>query len=269
MEEQERTIYICSDSVGETAETVVRATVRQFAGHHVKLKRVGHIQNEDQIRDLMEEARLYRGFVAYTLVQPELKEMMRLESIRTGVRAVDIMGPMMQAYIDTFNDSPSGKVGLLHTLDDEYFRRVEAVEFTVKSDDGRDPRSILQAQIVLIGVSRTSKTPLSIYLAHKGFKVANFPLVPEVKVPGELFEVPKGNIIGLTMEPYHMLKIREERLKSMGLPNGAKYATLNRISEEMEFAHNLFENLGCPVINVTEKAIEETAGIIVNFRTAK
>ncbi|WP_409345489.1 pyruvate, water dikinase regulatory protein [Paenibacillus sp. MBLB4367] len=265
MDKREQMIYVCSDAVGETAEAVVRATIRQFDGHHVKIRRVGHIRHEDEIRSIMEEAEKSGGFVAYTLVQPELREMMKEEAIRLGIRAVDIMGPMMQAFIDTFNDSPKRKPGLLHELDDDYFKRVEAIEFAVKCDDGRDTHALLQAQIILIGVSRTSKTPLSIYLAHKGWKVANFPLMPEVKAPKELFLVPSHRIMGLTMDASQLLKIRTERLKALGLPHGAKYASVERIMEELDYANSLMRQLGCHVINVTDRAIEETAGIIMGY----
>lgn len=264
-EGQQHIITICSDSVGETAEAVVRATIRQFDGHQVKLKRIGHIKHEDEIRAIMEETAAQGGFVAFTLVQPELREMMKEEAIRLGVRAVDIMGPMMQAFIDTFNDSPSRKPGLLHRMDDDYFRRVEAIEFAVKCDDGRDTSALLKANIVLVGVSRTSKTPLSIFLAHKGYKVANFPIMPEVKPPKELFLLSGGRVIGLTMDPEQMLKIRLERLKALGLPHGSKYASLARIAEELEHAHAIMKQLGCPVIDVTDKAIEETAGLITSY----
>lgn len=258
-------IIICSDSLGETADAVVRATLRQFDANQIKTKRFSHISNEDDVRSVVEQAHLQEAFIAYTLVQPELREMMKRESIRMGVRTVDIMGPMMQAVIDTFNDHPLSKPGLLHRMDEHYFRRVEAVEFAVKYDDGRDARGIVQAEIILIGVSRTSKTPLSIFLAHKGYKVANLPLVPEVKPPVELFSIPKHKIFGLTTEADHLLRIRTERLKSLGLAQHAKYATPSRILEELEYADDLMKKLGCNVIDVSNKAIEETAGLIIDF----
>jgi regulator of PEP synthase PpsR (kinase-PPPase family) len=262
---KEQHLYICSDSIGETAEAVAQATIHQFNTDQVRIKRHGHLKQEDEIRRVMEEAAATGGFVAYTLVQPELREMMKAEAIRLGVRAVDIMGPMMQAFIDTYGDAPKSKPGLLHEMDADYFRRVEAIEFAVKYDDGRDARGMLQAQVVLIGVSRTSKTPLSIFLAHKGIKVANLPIMPEVKPPAELFKIPSHRIIGLTMDADHILNIRTERLKAVGLPNGSKYATLQRIVEELEYAQGLMKQLGCTVINVTNKAIEETAGIIAEY----
>jgi regulator of PEP synthase PpsR (kinase-PPPase family) len=262
---KEQHLYICSDSIGETADAVAQATIRQFNTEQVRIKRHGHLKQEDEIRRIVEEAAASGSFVAYTLVQPELREMMKAEAIRLGVRAVDIMGPMMQAFMDTYGDTPKSKPGLLHEMDADYFRRVEAIEFAVKYDDGRDARGMLQAQVVLIGVSRTSKTPLSIFLAHKGIKVANLPVMPEVKPPAELFKIPSRRIIGLTMDAEHILKIRTERLKVVGLPHGSQYATLQRIVEELEYAQGLMKQLGCTVINVTNKAIEETAGLIVEY----
>ncbi|BBI32864.1 pyruvate, water dikinase regulatory protein [Cohnella abietis] len=262
MNEKERSIFVCSDSVGETAEAVVRATIRQFNAHQTRITRYAHIKNEEEIRILMEEASSQGAFIAYTLVLPELREMMVAESNRLKISAVDIMGPVMQAFIDTFHDSPKREAGLLHRLDEEYYRRVEAIEFTVKCDDGKDMNAIHRADIVLLGVSRTSKTPLSIYLAHKGYKVCNYPLVPDVKSPRELLQQNKDKLVGLTMKAEQLSKIRTERLKSVGLPKGAKYASMERVVEELEFAMDLYKQLGCMVIDVTEKAIEETAGII-------
>ncbi|TCZ77178.1 kinase/pyrophosphorylase [Paenibacillus albiflavus] len=265
--ENKQTITICSDSVGETAEAVVKATLRQFPNRDVRIKRIGHIRSESEITSIMEQIAAEGGFAAYTLVQPELREMMKQESIRLGVRAIDIMGPMMQAYIDTFNDAPSRKPGLLHELDRDYFKRVEAIEFTVKCDDGRDLSAILKADIVIIGVSRTSKTPLSIFLAHKGYKVTNFPLMPEVRIAEELYRVPSNKIIGLSIDPESLLKIRTERLKTLGLPHGSQYSSMTRIIEELEFATSLMKQLRCPIIDVSNKAIEETAGLILDHIT--
>ena len=149
-------------------------------------------------------------------------------------------------------------------MDEAYFRRVEAIEFAVKFDDGKDARGLILAELVLIGVSRTSKTPLSIFLAHKGIKVANLPIVPEVKLPSELYNMSGKRIVGLTMDAEHILNIRIERLKAMGLPPNSKYASLQRIVEELEYAEALMKQLGSRIINVTNKAIEETAGIIMN-----
>ncbi|BBI33003.1 pyruvate, water dikinase regulatory protein [Cohnella abietis] len=263
-EQFQKVIFVCSDAVGETAEAVARATARQFATEQVKIKRYGNIKHEDEIKSIIHEALQAGGFIAYTLVQPELRETMREETIKLGVRAIDVMGPMMQAFIDTFNDSPKYKPGLLHEMDENYYRKIEAVEFAVKYDDGKDARGLLQAQVVLVGVSRTSKTPLSIYLAHKGIKTANYPLTIEVKPPQELFTA-TNLVVGLSMQPERLLKIRTERLKALGLPSQANYASMDRIEKELKFASDIMERLKCPIIDVTEKAIEETSGLIMEL----
>jgi hypothetical protein len=263
-----RTIFVCSDAVGETAEAVARATARQFAAEQVHIKRYGNIKDEEEVRAIISEAHREGGFIAYTLVQPELRDTMREESIRLGVRSVDVMGPMMQAFIDTFDDSPQYKPGLLHEMDDNYFRKIEAIEFAVKYDDGKDARGFLEAQIVLVGVSRTSKTPVGIYLASRGIKTANYPLTIEVKPPEELFvAASRKTIVGLTMQPERLLKIRTERLKALGLPSQANYASLERISQELNYASEMMKRFACPVIDVTERAIEETAGLILDLMT--
>ncbi|WP_339222649.1 pyruvate, water dikinase regulatory protein [Paenibacillus sp. FSL H8-0332] len=265
MEPSTHFITICSDSIGDTADAVVQAVIHQFQNQRVTIRRYGNVRHEDELRKVMEEAAQHQGFVAYTLVQPELREVIREEAVRLDLRVVDIMGPMMQAFIDTFDDAPQARPGLLHQLDEDYFRRMEAIEFTVACDDGRDLGAMLKADIVLLGMSRTSKTPLSIFLAHRGKKVVNYPVVPEVGPPQQLLSLPAGRIIGLTMKSEYMLKIRSERLKMLGLPTGSQYASLDRITEEMEYAAALFAKLGCPVIDITDKAIEETAGIIMGY----
>ncbi|TDY50651.1 hypothetical protein C7445_102211 [Alicyclobacillus sacchari] len=262
-----QTIYVCSDSLGDTAEAVVQAAIHQFDMRRVQIVRCAQLRTEDEIRDVVETAERSGGFIAYTLVQPELREMMKVESIRRGVRVVDIMGPMMQAFIDTFHDHPKRQPGLLHTLNDEYFRRVDAIEFAVKADDGRDPRALLNADIVLLGVSRTSKTPVSVFLAHKGLRVANLPLVPEVRLPDELRQISRDRIVGFTMRVDNMIRIRSERLRHMGLPMHAQYADRRRIEEELLYAETVVRDLGCPLIDVTDRAIEETAQRVLELVT--
>lgn len=263
------TIFVCSDSVGETAETVVRATMRQFDARNFHIKRWAHIKTEDEIRHMMEEAARIGSFVVYTLVLPELREVIRQESVRLRVYAVDVMGPVMEAFINTFNSSPKQTPGRLPMMDPEYFKRVEAIEYSVRCDDGQYTNLWEQADLILLGISRTSKTPLSIYLAHKGYKVANYPLVPEVKVPDIIYELPGSKFVGLTMEAETLVHIRSQRLKTMGLPFHVAYASYERVSEELEYAHKIFRQLGCKVLDVTERAIEETAGTILETLAQK
>jgi regulator of PEP synthase PpsR (kinase-PPPase family) len=201
--------------------------------------------------------------IVFTLVRPEQRQLLLQRAADLGVPTVDIMGPMIRALADKLEQTPKLQPGLARQLDEEYFRRVEAIEFAVKYDDGRDSRGILRADVVLIGVSRTSKTPLSMYLAHKRYKVANVPLIPEVEPPEELFQIPPSQCIGLTIKPEALVRIRSERLKALGLTSTASYANPERIAQELAYADEIMRRIGCPVIDVSNKAVEETANLIL------
>ncbi|MEH6941222.1 pyruvate, water dikinase regulatory protein [Bacillus sp. JJ722] len=258
-------IYVVSDSVGETAELVTKAAVSQFINSSITIKRIPYVEHREDIEEVISLAKLNDAIIAYTLVRPHDREYMKSRSIEEGIVAYDIIGPLMDTLQDTLNLSPVYEPGLVRKLDEDYFKRVEAIEFAVKYDDGRDPRGILRADIVLVGVSRTCKTPLSQYLAHKRFKVANVPLVPEVEPPEELFLVAPEKCIGLKISPEKLNNIRKERLKTLGLGDHAIYANLGRIKEELQYFDSIVEKLKCPVIDVTNKAVEETANNIITM----
>ncbi|MCL6452443.1 MAG: kinase/pyrophosphorylase [Alicyclobacillus sp.] len=257
-------VYIVSDSVGETAEFVVRAAASQFEPGRVELRRVSHVQDVAVIDETVASAAEDDGIIAFTVVVPELREHLVQAANRAGVAAVDIMGPVLSAFERVLGERPQHKAGLVHQLDADYFRRVEAIEFAVKYDDGRDPRGLERADLVLLGVSRTSKTPLSMYLAHRGIRVANVPLVPEVQPPEPLFRsVHRDCIIGLTIRPDKLTTIRVERLKALGLSSQATYASQERIEKELAYANGIFDRLGCYRIDVSDRAVEETAGLVL------
>ncbi|MBE3596643.1 MAG: kinase/pyrophosphorylase [Hydrogenibacillus sp.] len=258
-------VYVLSDSLGETAEYVVRAAVSQFDYEAIDIRRIPFVDDVSTIDEVLASAKENEALIIYTLVVPELVAHLRRECERLGLTAIDLMTPLLESIGARLGQAPKYKPGLVHKLDEDYFKRVEAIEFAVKYDDGKDPRGILRADIVLVGVSRTSKTPLSMYLAHRRMKVANVPLVPEVTPPKELFQISANKIVGLSIDPEVLHHIRTERLKSLGLGLSASYASLERILEELEYAENLMKRLGCPVINVTNKAVEETAGIILQM----
>ncbi|MEH7115254.1 pyruvate, water dikinase regulatory protein [Neobacillus niacini] len=260
---EKEVVYVVSDSVGETAEFVVKAVATQFNGGNVEIRRNSYVEDLEDIEDIMILAKIGKAIIAYTIVVPVLKEYLDRRATEENIIAVDLLSPLMNAFTTSFNKKPHHQPGLMRKLDEEYFRKIEAIEFAVKYDDGRDPRGILKADIVLIGVSRTSKTPLSMYLAHKRFKVANVPLVPEVPAPDELFEIPRKNCIGLIISPDKLNEIRIERLKALGLGSQASYASFERILDELDYAEKIMKRVGCPIINVSNKAIEETAGLIL------
>lgn len=256
-------VYVVSDSVGETAEFVVKAVATQFNGGYVDIRRNSYVDDLEDIEDVILLAKGANSIIAYTIVVPALKEYLDRRAAEEGIMAVDLLSPLINAFSARFKKQPHHQPRLMRKLDEEYFRKIEAIEFAVKYDDGRDSRGITKADIVLVGVSRTSKTPLSMYLAHKRFKVANVPLVPEVPPPDELFEISRKNCIGLIISPDKLNEIRKERLKALGLASRANYASFERILEELDHAEKIMKRLGCPVIDVSNKAVEETAGLIL------
>ena len=258
-------VYVVSDSVGETAEFVVRAAASQYDYVRFEIRKISYVNDEATIREVVAKARETKGMIAYTLIMPNLRDVLQQEAQVADVRIVDIMGPMMAALEDTFHMQPKLRPGLIHQLDDDYFSRVDAIEFAVSADDGKDPHALIRADVVLVGVSRTSKTPLSMYLAHKGLRVANVPLVPEIRPPEELFALHKEKVVGLTINPDDLSSIRHERIRSLGLRDEARYASDERIRQELSYAETIMQKLACRVIDVSRRAVEETANLILDY----
>ncbi len=259
-------MYIISDSLGETGEIVLKAAIAQFQTDDYEISRYSRIKDIVKLEKIMKEAANEENvIVVYTLVNQKLVAFVNYFAKAFDIIAIDVMSPLIKALSDKLNNKPSGRSGAIRQLDEAYFSRVAAIEFAVKYDDGKDPRGFLDADLVLIGVSRTSKTPLSMYLANKNIKVANLPLVVESQPPKEIYQVSAKKVIGLTNTPEKLNEIREERLKSLGLPQNSNYANLSRILDELEYADKIIRKIGCPVINVSNKAIEETADIILSL----
>lgn len=257
-------IYVVSDSVGETAELVVKAAASQF-NKPVTIKRIPYVEDVSTLSEVVSLAKLNDAIICFTLVKPEMRKYLHEEALKAGVIVNDIMGPLMDQMEKSFGMAPRKEPGMVRKLDEDYFKKIEAIEFAVKYDDGRDPRGILRADIVLVGVSRTSKTPLSQYLAHKRLKVANVPIVPEVEPPEELFKVNPSKCFGLMISADKLNHIRKERLKSLGLDDKAIYANIDRINEELFHFNKIVKRIGCEVIDVSNKAVEETANMILNI----
>lgn len=257
-------IVLVSDALGETAEVVARAALSQFEDGVISLKKFAHVEGEEALVPVLDYLRAQEGAVViYTVVLPAVRNRLGAELKALGIPGVDVMGPVMDALASIEPVPPKLKAGLVHRLDADYFRRVAAVEFAVKYDDGKDPRGCLLADVVILGVSRSSKTPLSMYLAHRQVLAANIPLVPEVPLPEELFEVDPKKIVGLVVNPETLSRIRAERLRAMGLGPGSRYADMNRILEELDYASRAYRRLRCHVIDVSDRAVEETASLIL------
>ncbi len=259
------TVYVISDSLGETGEKLAHAAISQFDEESIDVIRVPFVRNADQINEITAEAARKGAIICHTLVSPELREKLDEAAAAHGVRYVDILGPMLDAVSSIAQTKPRMKPGLIHKLDEEYFKKVEAIEFAVKYDDGKNPAGFEKADIVLIGVSRTSKTPMSMYLAHKKYKVANLPLVPEVPLPEEIFRVPPYRIVGLIIDPYKLNSIRTERMKALGFSSAANYTDITRIEDELAYAKAVMRQLHCVVLDVSNRAIEETSSRIIEI----
>jgi hypothetical protein len=205
------------------------------------------------------------GFIVYTVVSTSLGNKIREEAAGKGILAVDLLGPLLLGFDEFFkHDTRRAQAGSLRSVDERYFKRIEAIEYTVKHDDGKTLARLDEADIILVGISRTSKTPLSIFLSHKGWKVANIPLVLDQKLPEALFQVDQRKVIGLIIDEENLHKIRRRRLEKFGQDPGSTYASMRYISKELQYALDLFKkNRRWPVFNVTDRALEETAGEII------
>ena len=261
-------IFILSDSLGNTAEHVAGAAIAQFQSDAFTVKKFPYIKEDTPFDYIFSEIlRAPDKIILHTIVKKELVQKISQFAAENSIRCLDLLTPVLDSIESVIGEAPLQETGMLRKLNDRYFKRVESVEFAVKYDDGKDPRGVLKAD--LVGVSRTSKTPLSMYLANKNIKVANIPLVPEAKVPPELFQIPSKKIVGLTNTPEKLNEIRTERLRALGLSTANagenKYANMDRILEEIEFAESLMKKIGCPIINVSNKAIEETAEKIITY----
>lgn len=256
-------VYVVSDAAGDTGELVVRAAIAQFHPIHADIRRAPFVTSEAAIDQVALKVKQLNAIVMYTLVIPQLRERMKLLAEQLDIQAFDLLGSFIETLEMRTGKKSRQEPGLNHALDADYFKKVDAVEFAVKYDDARDTSGVRKADIVLVGVSRTSKTPLSMYLAHQKYKVANVPLVPEIKPPDELFQVPRSKIIGLTLELNYLNNIRKERLKALGLPDTASYATAERIEHELNYAKGIMDKLQCTVIDVSHRAVEETASLIM------
>lgn len=242
-----------------------RAAASQFEGEHLEICKIPFVSQKFHLEEIVEEAGEGPSIIAFTLVRPELRDYLIQLASEKKVVTIDVLGPMMEAISNKTNRKPKGEPGLLRKMDAHYFSKVEAIEFAVQYDDGKDPQGMVRADVVLVGVSRTSKTPVSMYLATKGIKAANVPLVPEVAPPEELFSIPRQRIVGFTISPKLLYEIRQRRLKAIGLAPTADYADYDRIFKELDYAEGIMKRLGCSIIDVTNRAVEETASMVLEI----
>lgn len=256
-------LFVVSDSIGETAQRVIKAVLAQFPDlNNYEIKKFPFVDSKEVLTNILSDALQEKAVVVTTLVNEELNELCADFARRTGLEYVDYMSPLVKIVSERTQMTPSYQSGSLYLMDEDYFNRVEAIEFSVRYDDGKDPKGFAKSDLVILGISRTSKTPLSMYLANRSFKVSNLPLIPEVPVPKEIFQIDSRRIIGLTADPEYIRKVRQSRLVSLGLTGSSSYVSLERIKEELKYSQNLYQQLGATIINVENKSIEESAQLI-------
>jgi regulator of PEP synthase PpsR (kinase-PPPase family) len=260
-----KNVIVISDATGETAEKVVRAALLQFQAD-CQVRVYSRVRLESEVERIVERAAETHALLVFTLVDSAERELLWQLCQRHSVDAVDLIGGLMAKLGSYLSVEPQGIPGLLHTIGEDYFRRIEAVEFTVKNDDGAEPRNLPRADLVLVGISRTSKTPLSMFLANKGYRVANVPLVLGVDPPAELEQVAPDRCYGLSIQADALVKIRQVRLQHLGMPSDSSYGVREHIQRELGYAQEVFrKHPDWPVIDVTGKAIEESAADIIRI----
>jgi [pyruvate, water dikinase]-phosphate phosphotransferase / [pyruvate, water dikinase] kinase len=257
-------LFVLSDGTGETAAAAVRAAMSQFASPW-RMRTFGEVRHESQVRQIMARAVEARGLVVFTLVREPLTEVIESLAAEHGLPTVNLLGPLITKMATHFQLTPEFRPGILHGFSDEYFRRVEAVEFAVRHDDGANVHSLFQADLVLTGVSRTSKTPLSMYLAQRGYKTGNVPLVPGVDPPRELLEIDRRKVIGLVVDVSTLMGIRRERIRALRAAPHLAYAEPEAVAEELLRARRLFRAQGWRTVDITGRAVEENAARILEI----
>lgn len=258
--------YVVSDSIGQSAVNFVRAALSKFKDMDYKIKDYTFISDASEITKVIEDLKLEEGepLVFNALINSKISDRFEIELEANEIKYFDMLAPVVSRVakftgLELDADCNSLQLG----LDDHYFHRIDALEFAVAHDDGKEPKGFLEADIVVLGISRTSKTPLSIYLANNNYKVANLPLLPESQLPDEIWEVDPRRIFGLTNDIKVLSEIRKERMIAYGMNPKTVYSDKERIEEEIGYALELYKKLECKVINVSNKSIEETAALII------
>jgi regulator of PEP synthase PpsR (kinase-PPPase family) len=264
------TIFAVSDSIGETANQVAVAAASQFK-EDVEVKRMPYIKTLEDIDEVLSALdKCDKAMVISTIITVNVREFLTQKAVEKNIFVINVLGPIINVASTLLNKVPEYNPGAMWNTDEEYFKRIEAMEFAMQYDDSKDYRGLKNADVILVGLSRTSKTPLCMYLANKGIKAINIPLVPEVGVPNELFEVDRKKVFGLVINPLQLIEIRKKRLdKFHRIPSDIEYAGDARVLEEFEFSDKVIRKLGCKTIDVTQRAIEDTALIILDNLKSK
>jgi regulator of PEP synthase PpsR (kinase-PPPase family) len=256
-------IYIISDGTGQSAVNIMKAALLQFNEPNIKLSVYSMVHEESQLRSILEHAKIDNSMIACTMVSRENRQIVKQFCEENNITHLDILGPPLDTLAEHLNKSPLETPGVLRKVDEKYFKRIEAMEFTLTHDDGKTMRGIAEADLVILGLSRTSKTPTSFYLAQQGFKVINVPLVPEVPINEDIYKIDQNRVVILMMDPEVLQKVRSARLRHYRTTSN--YNNINKIFEEVEFCYELVrKNRKWNMVNTTNKSIEETAREIIH-----
>ena len=263
----ERKIFVVSDATGATAEHVLRAALAQFEAEDVKVERRPEVRTIEQIGQIVDEARQTGAMLVHTLASTDLRRAIYLRATEQRVHSVDLLGNVLSDLSRFLGASPGGVPGGLHRFDEGYYRRTDALTFVVKHDDGLALDDLGRAEIIIVGVSRTSKTPLSIYPAVRGYFVANVPILPAVDPPGELFKIDQRKVVALRMDPNRLCHIRQQRLRSFRDDARQAYTDPRLVQQEVAYADDIFQRASWPVVDMTLKSLEEVAVEVVSLAT--
>ncbi len=262
-------IFVVSDGTGRTAQQALNAALYQFPDVQIEFHRRQEIRTIEQVISVIHEAAASKAVIVHTLVQDEIRHAMVREARKNNIDAIDLMGPLLSRLSHQFANAPSGKPGLFHHLNKEYFMRIDAMQFAFQHDDGLRDHELDKAEIVLIGVSRTFKTPLSIFLAFKGWFVANIPIILEVPPPQSLLNIPPERVFCLTTSAHHLMTLRRYREEVFSGTTG-KYADFEYVRRELLYANQVFKSKpDWSIIKVTSKPVEEIASEIIAIRGSK
>jgi len=258
-----------SDATGQTCDRVVNAALTQFETSEAVLERFPNVRHAEQIQEIMDKAAKVNGIIVYTMVSPECRQLITELGRLEGVPTIDLLGPLLTRFSDLLELSPLAKPGLGKQLDDDYFRRIEAVDYTIKHDDSMGLATLDSAEIILVGVSRTTKTPVSIYLSYRGWKVANIPLIKDYPLPPQVLQVDQKKVVGLTVKPSRLLLIRMERQNKLKNAELENYTDAEEVRAEVNFGLDLCKKHNFPILDVTYKSIEETATEVMRLIYAR
>ncbi|ARU17012.1 pyruvate, water dikinase regulatory protein [Croceicoccus marinus] len=258
-------LHLLSDSTGETLEMIAKAALAQFEGADVDRHFWPMVRSHQHLDRIMGEITRNPGLVLFTLANMEIRERLEAKCRDAGLATVSALDEVTRRLSSLLGQEAHARPGRQHRMDEAYFARVEAIQFTIAHDDGLMWEEWEEADIVLAGVSRTSKTPTSIYLANRGFRTANIPIVVESPPPRTLFGLKKPLVVGLTTSPDRLIQIRRNRLLSLNQAPETDYVDHDRVEKELKFARRMFADNGWPVIDVTRRSIEETAAAVINL----